>query len=79
MGEQSAEEAFAHGIQLEVVKLPQGRQGFALLLQRWMVERSFTWLERFRRLARDYERFPQTLPVYICWFLRSSCLNAAPN
>lgn len=32
-----------------------------LLPRRWVVERSFGWLNRFRRLARDYERLPETL------------------
>jgi transposase len=32
-----------------------------LLPRRWVVERSFAWATRFRRLARDYERLPQTL------------------
>jgi transposase len=32
-----------------------------LLPRRWVVERSFAWTARFRRLARDYERLPQTL------------------
>ena len=50
-----------HGIQLEVVKLPQAKQGFVLLPWRWVVERSLAWAARFRRLARDYERLPETL------------------
>jgi transposase len=44
-----------------VVKLPDVRKGFVLLPRRWVVERSFAWLARFRRLARDYERLPETL------------------
>jgi transposase len=32
-----------------------------LLPKRWVVERSFAWLARFRRLARDHERLPQTV------------------
>lgn len=60
-GEQPAVAAATHGIQLEVVKLPSARNGFVLLPRRWVVERSFGWLARFRRLARDYERLPQTL------------------
>jgi transposase len=57
-----AEQAAAeHGIRLEVVKLPDAKRGFVLLPRRWVVERSFAWLSRFRRLARDYERLPQTL------------------
>jgi transposase len=49
------------GIRLEVVKLPEAKRGFVLLPRRWVVERSFAWLARFRRLARDYERWPATL------------------
>ena len=44
------------GIDLEVVKLPEAKRGFVLLPRRWVVERSFGWTARFRRLARDYER-----------------------
>ena len=50
-----------HGIKLEVVKLPTAKRGFVLLPRRWVVERSFGWMSRFRRLARDYERLPETL------------------
>jgi transposase len=53
--------ATAHGIQLAVVRLPEAKRGFVLLLGRWMVERSFAWLARFRRLARDYQRLPAVL------------------
>lgn len=60
-GEQAAQDAAAHGIQLEVVKMPEARKGFVLLPRRWVVERSFAWAARFRRLARDYERLPETL------------------
>ena len=60
-GEQAAEDAATHGIRLEVVKLPSAKRGFVLLPRRWVVERSFGWMARFRRLARDYERLPQTL------------------
>jgi len=49
------------GIRLEVVKLPEARQGFVLLPRRWVVERSCAWLSRFRRLAKDYERLPETV------------------
>lgn len=53
--------AAAQGIRLEVVKLPEAKKGFVLLPRRWVVERSFAWAARFRRLARDYERLPETL------------------
>jgi len=55
-GEQPAQDAADEGIQLEVVKLPQAKKGFVLLPRRWVVERSFTWAGRFRRLARDCDR-----------------------
>lgn len=60
-GPQPAADAAKHGIRLEVVKLPQAKQGFILLPRRWVVERSFAWAARFRRLVRDYERLPDTL------------------
>lgn len=63
-GEQASEDAQAQGIHLEVVKLPDAfgaKRGFVLLPRRWVVERSFAWAARFRRLARDYERLPDTL------------------
>lgn len=55
-GDQPAADAAAHGIRLSVVKLDEAKRGFVLLPRRWVVERSFGWLARFRRLARDYER-----------------------
>ena len=60
-GKRPAQAAAAHGITLEVVKLPEAKRGFVLLPRRWVVERSFAWFARFRRLARDYERLPETL------------------
>ena len=60
-GEAPAAEAAQHGMQLEVVKLPEAKKGFVLWPRRWVVERSFAWAARFRRLARDYQRLPDTL------------------
>lgn len=60
-GEETAEAAADHGIELLVVRLPEAKRGFVLLPRRWVVERSLAWLTRFRRLARDYERLPHTL------------------
>ena len=53
--------AAAHGIRLEVVRLPEAKRGFVLLPRRWVVERSFAWATRCRRLVRDYECLAQTL------------------
>lgn len=60
-GDQAKEDAKEHGIVLQVVKLPQAKRGFVLLPKRWVVERSFAWKNRFRRLVRDYERLPEVL------------------
>ncbi len=60
-GEQPAQDAAAQGLQLHVVKWPEAKRGFVLLPRRWVVERSFAWATRFRRLAKDYERLPETL------------------
>ncbi len=49
------------GIELYVVKHTEAKKGFVLLPRRWVVERSFAWATRFRRLAKDYERLPETL------------------
>jgi transposase len=73
-GEEPAAAAAAHGIRLDVVKSPEAKRGFVLLPRRWVVERSFAWAARFRRLARDYERLPETLAglhflAFACLFL----------
>ena len=60
-GERASEAAKAHRITLEVVKHTEAKRGFVLLPRRWVVERSFAWAARFRRLARDYERLGETL------------------
>ena len=60
-GDKPQQAAAEQGMQLMVVKLPDAKRGFVLLPRRWVVERSFGWLARFRRLARDYERLPKTL------------------
>jgi transposase len=63
-GEQPASDAAQHGVHLEVVKHHEAKRGFVLLPRRWVVERSFAWVARFRRLARDYERLATTLAGY---------------
>jgi len=60
-GERVAEAATAEGIALEVVKLPEATRGFVLLPRRWVVERSFAWAARCRRLVKDHERHATTL------------------
>lgn len=60
-GEEPVAATQAHGMRLIVVKRPEAQRAFVLLPRRWVVERSFAWTARFRRLAREYERRPGTL------------------
>jgi transposase len=73
-GEKAAEAARTQGIELYVVKLPEAKRGFVLLPRRWVVERSFGWAARFRRLAKDYEVYASTLAglhvvAFVCLML----------
>ena len=58
-GENAEQAAARHKIELMVVKALGAKKGFILLPRRWVVERSFAWLARFRRLVKDYERRPR--------------------
>lgn len=83
-GERAAGGAAQHGIALEVVKLPQAKRGFVLLPRRWVVERSFAWATRFRRLVKDYERLPETLAglhvvAFACLMLKQLLTLAASS
>ena len=60
-GDEPGDDAAGFGIHLDVVKLSEAKRGFVLLPRRWVVERSFEWMARFRRLARVYERLNTTL------------------
>lgn len=53
------------GYALEVVERPPGAKGFAVLPRRWVVERSFAWLGRYRRLSKDYEALTATSEAMI--------------
>ncbi len=44
---------------IEIVKRPEGSQGFVLLPRRWVVERTFGWLSHYRLLSKDYEVLPR--------------------
>ena len=81
-GERAADAANDHGIRLEVVRLPEAKKGFVLLPRRWVVERSFAWATRFRRLVKDYERYPTTLEglhivAFVCLMLSKAAQLAA--
>jgi transposase len=74
-GEDPRADAQQHGIELKVVKLPEAKRGFVLMPRRWVVERSFGWMARFRRLARDYERLSGTLSGF--HYVAFACLMLA--
>ena len=65
----------AWGIALEIVRKPADQRGFAVLPRRWVVERTFSWLVRWRRLVRDYERLPQTHEAMVKWAMVGLMLN----
>src|SRR5436305_10827306 len=76
-GDAAQEQAQDHCMQLVVVKHTEAKKGFVLLPKRWVVERSFAWAARFRRLARDYERIAQTLVgfhfvAFVCLMLNKT-------
>jgi transposase len=50
---------------LEIVEKLGDQVGFKVLPKRWIVERTFAWLNRSRRLSKDYERLPQTSEAFI--------------
>lgn len=78
-GDTAAQAARDEGMQLQVIKLPEAKKGFVLLPRRWVVERGFGWLNRFRRLARDYERLPETLAgLHFVVFAMLMLVHAAP-
>ncbi len=78
-GESAAEPAKAEGITLHVVKLPEAKRGFVLLPRRWVVERSFAWATRCRRLVKDYERYAETLAgFHLVAFIGYMLKNAPP-
>ena len=81
-GDAPAEAAASQGIQLAVIKLPEAKKGFVLLPRRWVVERTFAWAVRFRRLVRDFERYASTLAgfhliAFVCLMLKKAALLAA--
>jgi transposase len=65
----------AWGIVVEVVRKPSDQRGFAVLPRRWVVERTFSWLMRWRRLVRDYERLPETHEAMVKWAMVGLMLN----
>ena len=53
------------GYEIEVVSRPAGARGLVLLHRRWVVERTFAWIGRYRRNSRDYEWRPESSEAFI--------------
>ena len=79
-GARPRDAAASHGVELEVVKHPEAKRGFVLLPRRWVVERSFAWVARFRRMGRDYERLPETVAgIHLAGFVIVMLGQALPH
>ena len=63
---------------LQIVKR-SGAAGFEVLPKRWIVERTFAWISRNRRLARDFERYATTVATFIRAIIRSMLRRLAAN
>lgn len=50
---------------LEIVHRPKDAKGFQVLPRRWVVERTFAWLGKFRRLSKDYEHLPESSEAWV--------------
>ena len=65
-GEATAAEVMAEaGLRLDVVKRSDGAKGFVVIAKRWIVERTFGWLGRCRRLAKDFENLSRTHAAFV--------------
>lgn len=62
-------------IALTIVPKPPGRKGFSPLPRRWVVERTFAWLGRYRRLSKDYEYLCHTAETMIRLAMSKLMLN----
>jgi len=62
---QSAVRKILRQIDVEIVKRSDIAKGFAVLPKRWIVERTFAWISRNRRLARDFERYATTVAAFV--------------
>lgn len=66
-------------MELEVIKLLEAKNGFVPLPRRWVVENSFGWTSRIRRLARDYEPLPETRAgLHLIVFAMLMFVHASP-
>src|SRR5207302_11254209 len=52
-------------LRVEIVKRSDDMKGFVVLPRRWVVERTFSWFGRNRRLAKDFENLAETLATFV--------------
>ena len=64
-----------YGIRVEVVKRPEGAKGWVLLPKRWVAERTFAWLGRWRGLAKEYTYLPESTEASILLAMTHLMLN----
>jgi putative transposase len=50
---------------VEVIAKPADQEGFAVIPKRWVVERTFAWLGRYRQLSKEYDRRPESTEGWI--------------
>lgn len=62
-------------VTIQIVNKLTGQRGFHVLPRRWVVERTFSWMMRQRRLCRDYERLPETHEAFTRWAMIALMLN----
>jgi putative transposase len=64
---------------LEIVKRTDDMQGFVVLPRRWVVERTFAWLGKYRRLSKDFEALPETSQAMIYAVMAHLMLHRLAN
>ena len=55
------------GCELKIIRRPKGARGFVLLAKRWVVERTFGWLNLYRRLSKNYEQLACAAESWVRW------------
>ena len=78
---QTAMKTIMAQVNVEIVKRSDQAKGFTVLPKRWVVERTFAWLNRCRRLAKDWECLNRSALMFLRWasirlMLRKLCRKA---
>jgi transposase len=64
------------GIDIEIIKRSDDVKGFEVLPKRWVVERSFGWMNWYRRLSKDYEAQTFLSRAWMLWAMTHKMLNS---